>query len=144
MSSNLLINRALGDRHMDDLDHALGRPAFPMLDGSRNHFAVDQSSPAAVAMLESPCWAHSGARFGMDYFSVTPEGRAALDRYLDHSGLRYGAPNLRPYKVTYAGHERTVIASSPSRAKYQYFCQVSDLISARFIELARQLKVKLA
>lgn len=144
MSSNLLINRALDDPHMDDLDHALGRPAFPMLDGSRNHFAVDQGSPTAVDMMANPHWAHLGTRFGMDYFGVTPEGRAALERYLDETGQRYGAPNLRPYKVTYAGHESTVIASSPSRAKYQYFCQVSDLVSARFFEFARQLKVRLA
>lgn len=132
------INRALGDADMDDLDHALGRPVNPMIEGSRNHFAIEADDEAALARFRaSPHWTEGRTLYGLVHFHVTVDGRRALRAHLKETGQ---VPKL--YEVTVFGHAETVAAKSRSAARYQRYLEADCGMS--FFEFIRNASVKVA
>ena len=122
-TDNPSVDRYLLDKVMDNIDHALGRPADPLRETYRNYFAVDDASPKAAAFRASPHWIFTGGLHGgMVTFSVTTAGRQALR---DH--LREVGDNHRAYLVTFDGHTGAIAAESPAKAKYEYWLRVSDV-----------------
>lgn len=117
------VNRFLKDKAMDRIDHALGRPVDPMVEGYRNHFATDSGSELAKEFDASPYWAlhERVVPGGMAFYHVTDEGRAALRRHLKEIGDKH-----RLYEVTYQGQTETVVAISAAKAKYRLWLSVSD------------------
>ena len=77
------VNRSLEDPHMDDIDHALGRPQSAF-GGYRNHYVVETDSAQCLAMENSECWQKTRTiNEGRDtVFQVTDLGRDALACYL--------------------------------------------------------------
>lgn len=77
------INRALVDPMMDDIDHALGRPAQPLAETYRDHFALDASSNQAIAKLRSSPFSNEGRSSDqVVFFHVSEAGRRALHDHL--------------------------------------------------------------
>ena len=76
------VNRSLADPMMDDIDHALGRPK-DAFGGYRNFYVASNLSPEAGKMAASHYWKKS-AQSERDFtvFTVTMEGREALNEYL--------------------------------------------------------------
>lgn len=117
------VNRYLKDKAMDHIDHALGRPVDPLLEGYRNHFAVDADSKTAKAFDASPFWGRHGkaAPGGMAFYFVTEAGRKALKQHLKEIGDKH-----RLFDVTYQGHTQAVVAVSAAKAKYSLWLDISD------------------
>jgi len=115
------VNRYLEDKAMDHIDHALGRPLNPMGKTYRNHFAIDRASDLAHQFRESPHWHESSEDGSMTYFTVTPEGRAALRYHLKAVGdLNKG------FAVTYRGQTSTIVAKNRPAARYAAYLRISD------------------
>lgn len=121
---NPVVNRCLEDKAMDHIDHALGRPANPLMDTYREYFAVGSDTDLANAFRASPYWEEGvGTVPGkMAYFYVTFEGRQALDDHLKAIGSLH-----RAFLVTYDGYEDVVAAESHSKARYASYLKLSDV-----------------
>jgi len=140
MSENPSANRCLEDPAIDHVDHALGRPIFPLRESYRNYFATEVGGKTAGEFERSPFWELGGLQGRMAYFHVTDAGRLALARYLAEIGSEW-----RPYVVSYRRFERTVPARSPAKAKYSYFLDLRDIApDLAFVDFASECRVRLA
>jgi len=139
-TTNPSVDRYLLDKAMDNIDHALGRPADPLRETYRNYFAVDYASPEAAAFRASPHWIITGGvHGGMVTFSVTVAGREAL-----HDHLRKVGDKHRAYLVTFDGHSESIAATTPGKAKYEYWLRVSDVCpDLKFGAFCREASVRL-
>lgn len=120
---NPKVNRHLEDKAMDHIDHALGRPVWPLRESYRNNFAIDDESDLAKVFDASPHWEKRGVNGAMAFFSVTQAGREAL---ADH--LKQQAKPARAFVVTFDGHSTIIPAKSPGAARYAYFLKISDVL----------------
>lgn len=142
MTENPSVNRWLKDKAMDHIDHAIGRPVWPLRETYRNHFATDATGTIAIDFAFSPYWARVGQQGDMAFFAVTTAGRKALAAYLD--GMDVGE-RQRAYVVTYEGHSRIVSAKSRSHARYSEYLTISDCFSElTFGEFIKHSSVRLA
>lgn len=68
----------------DDMHHALGRPADPMVPSYRNHFCIDAGNPQGAHMLATGCWTFARTINGGNdaVYCVTQDGRSALADWL--------------------------------------------------------------
>ena len=124
MDSNPTVNRYLRDKTMDHIDHALGRPIWPLRESYRNCFATDIRTNLAAEFQESPHWELGSVdQNGMGFFYVTQAGREALAAHLD--GLDVGERH-RAYVVDYAGYSSVVPAKSRAHARYSKWLDISD------------------
>ena len=140
MNANPSVNRYLRDEAMDHIDHALGRPIFPMRESYRNYFATDTRSDLAMEFAHSPHWERCGSRGDMDFFGVTDAGRRALAAHLQTLEKPW-----RVYAVTFEGETSIVPAHSRAGAKYKLFLQVSDCWpDLTFGQLCRGASVRVA
>lgn len=138
MSATLQVNRCLEDKAMDHIDHALGRPLDPTTETYRNFFTTD--GPIADAFATSPHWIEGRRGTGMRCFAVTDEGRKALAEHL----RKIGDPH-RAYTVTFDGHERSIVAASASKARYDYFLTIRDVLcDLTFKDYCKRASVRLA
>lgn len=126
MQANPTVNRYLKDKAMDRIDHALGRPVWPLRETYRNHFATDAAGVLAVHFACSPHWTLTGQQGEMAFFAVTEMGRNALSEHLET--LDEGARH-RAYIITFEGYESIIPAKSRSHARYAYWLRVSDSFS---------------
>jgi hypothetical protein len=135
---NPTCNRSLKNKMMDHLDHALGRPADPLMKSYRNYFATDTGSALAQDFSASPFWKLATTQQGMAYFSVTDTGRQVLAEHLN----KLDAP-WRRYEVTFGEYSRCVAERSASKAKYFYWLDVSDCFSdMTFFEFCRTARAR--
>jgi hypothetical protein len=140
MSENPPVNRDLKDKAMDRIDHALGRPIWPLRETYRNHYAT--TSADAMDFEANPHWAFCGAQDRMAFYAVTDAGRQALTAYLET--LEVGE-RTRAYVVTYEGYETIVPAKSRSHARYANWLRISDSFTElTFGEFVKNAKVRLA
>jgi hypothetical protein len=136
------VNRYLKDKAFDHIDHALGRPVDPLVESYRNHFAVDADSNTAKEFDASPFWGRNGkgAPGGMAFYHVTAEGRHALKQHLKDIGDKH-----RLFNVTFEGHTQTVVAESPSKARYSLWLDISDCRSSlSFKKFCQSVAVRVA
>lgn len=139
MNDNPSVNRCLKDKAVDHLDHALGRPTWPLRDSYRNYFAVDADSDLGRSFAASPHWSISGTSGRLTYFAVTPEGRAALGKHLSEVSAD------RPYLVTFSDYVGIVSAPTPAKARYRRFIEVRDTwCELTFKEFSAGARVRLA
>lgn len=137
--SNPRVNRYLHDKAMDRVDHALGRPLWPLRETYRNYFATDVDSSLVAEFDRSPYWHLSGVQGRMAFFHVTAEGKAALDRHLQDSS------DAKGWLVRFEGYTRIVPAASAAKAKYAYFLEISDSWSElRFGDFCRAASARRA
>lgn len=136
MSDNPTVNRYLKDAWMDDIDHALGRPADPLRESYRNYYATQGDQ--ADQLTASPHWRRGcSVPGGLTYFHVTDEGRKALGSHLKEIGDR-----TRIFYVELWGHTSAIAAKSRSAAKYSVFLGVKDIDSdLTFLSFLRQARV---
>ena len=140
MSDNPSVNRCLKDKAFDHIDHALGRPIFPLRKSYRNYFAIDASEALAAQFRGSPHWKETASAGGMSYFSVTTAGRQALAAYLVGLDEPWGA-----FTVSYRGQKRIIPAKSRGKAKYTYYLDISDVRpDLTFLAFARAATVRRA
>lgn len=116
---NPRVDRYLGNKAMDHIDHALGRHVDPLGETYRDYFAADGA--LAEEMASSSHWKERGRRGDLRYFGVTQAGREALANHLREIGDPY-----RTFVITFEGYEATVAAVSAAKAKYTYWLKVSD------------------
>lgn len=116
-------NRYLRDRELDHVDHALGRPVDPMVEGYRNRFVTDTTSEQAARFRLSPHWEELGklGDGGMVVFRVTQDGRRALRAHLRAIGDQH-----RHYTIRWGGYSWTVVARSRGAARYSAWLGLSD------------------
>jgi len=132
------INRYLEDKWMDHMDHALGRPLDPTGETYRNFYST--SGELADRMAASPYWQEGRRGTQFRNFAVSDEGRKALAAHLREIGDSH-----RAYIVSFNGYNSTVIAKSPTKAKYDYYLRISDVWSdLTFKEFCRNAKVHVA
>lgn len=135
--ANPSINRFLEDRMMDSIDHALGRPIFPLQETYRNRYFIEPDCDEGRAMASSPFWREAGTNGGsLTCFEVTEDGRRAL---ADH--LKSIRDPWRLFEVTFEGAAETIAATSFANAKYRKWLEVSDswseLTFGQFIAASR-------
>ena len=136
---NPSVNRYLEDKAMDHIDHALGRPVWPLRESYRNNFAIGEGCDLAKAFDASPHWQRRGINGTMAFFSVTQAGRAAL---ADH--LKQKANAARAFIVTFGEYSTIVPAKSHGAARYSYFLTISDCFAdLTFSDFAKRSSVKL-
>lgn len=128
------VNRYLTDKAMDRIDHALGRPLDPMTETYRNHFAIDTDDSEAKEMRNSSHWKERRTLDGMTCFTVTDEGRRSLANHLK----AINDPH-RAYVISFGAYTRTVISTSPAKARYSYFLdlEIDGLTFGAFIQECR-------
>lgn len=142
MSPNPAVNRYLVDKEMDRIDHALGRPIWPLRETYRNHYATDSNGTLAIDFAFSRHWEKTGQHGDMAFFSVTDAGRKSLSDYLE--GLDVGERNSA-YAVTYEGHTSIVPAKSRAHARYALWLDISDCFAElTFGEFIRASTVRAA
>lgn len=140
MSDNPKVDRYFKDKAMDHIDHALGRPTFPLRESHRNYFATDANSDLARQFMASPNWEKTGQRDDMAYFSVTDLGRHALVDHIEALGNPWKA-----YVVSFEKYTKIVPAKSRSAAKYSWWLEISDCWEdLRFIDFAKHARVRIA
>lgn len=140
MNENPTVNRSLKDKAMDHIDHALGRPIFPLQESYRNYFATGANGNQFRASAASPNWKKTGQRDDMAFFSVTDLGRHAL---ADH--LKTLEKPWKAFVVSFDGYTKIVPAQSRSSAKYSWWLEISDCWSdLRFIDFAKHARVRAA
>jgi len=137
MNDNPKVNRSLEDEGFDHIDHALGRPAFPLRPTFRDHFVTEAGGELATRFDASPHWATARQHGDMVWYVVTDAGRQALALHLDALGVRR-------FEVNYGGHSRVVTAHSRSAARYAYWLEVSDALACGFLDFARMTRVRRA
>lgn len=118
---NPTVNRYFADKAIDHIDHALGRPIFPLRETYRNHFATDANGALAAAFQASPHWTKTFQRDDMAFYGVTDQGRRAL---ADHIASQPDA--WQPFLITFDGYTRIVPERTRSKAKYAYYLEISD------------------
>lgn len=139
-STNPTVNRWLKDKAMDRIDHALGRPIWPLRETYRDHYATDANGTLAIDFTFSPHWERVGQSGDMAFFAVTDAGRKALAKYLE--GLDAGELH-RAYIVSYEGYDRIVPAKSAGNARYSEFLTIRDCFSElTFGEFVRASRVR--
>lgn len=120
--TNPSVNRCLDDNAFDHIDHALGRPTFPLRESYRNYFATDVRSNLSIAFDASPFWElRNVTPCAMAYYSVTEHGRQAL---ADHLAAE-PAP-WRAFSVTFGGFTSIVPERSRGKARYAAYLRISD------------------
>lgn len=133
------VNRQIKDNpSLDDVDHALGRPYFPLGDTYRNHYATCCPDQKA-AMRASSWWDEGATRDEMTWFHVNDVGRAALNAELSDVET-YG----RLFEVSRGCVNGCayVMAKSRSAAKYAAFVEAD--LDWSFMEFCEGLRVRLA
>lgn len=136
---NPYVNRYLKDKAMDHIDHALGRPIWPLRESYRNHFAVEAGSTLAKEFDASPFW-RGGRSFGeMTSYVVTDAGRKAL---ADH--LATLAEPHQAFIVSFGEFSRIVPAQTRAKAKYAYYLEVGDCLNLTFGEFSKRTTVRRA
>jgi hypothetical protein len=139
MTDNPSVNRSLDDEHFDHIDHALGRPAFPLQQSHRNYFAIG-AGDLASRFAASHHWKLGGKPGDMLFFHVTPEGRQALADYLAKA-----RPDELPYRVRWLSFSRIVVARSPSAARADYYRTLRDVMpDLGFLEFCRNTRTERA
>lgn len=133
---NPKVNRDLTDRALDLIDHALGRPTFPLKETYRNYFATSEGNPEAAHFAQSPNWEISSERFGMTYYAVTKEGRQALSDHLKT------LPDSKTFIVKYWAWSKIVVAKSRASARYNVYLEVSDAGDIPFREFLKISSVR--
>lgn len=140
MNENPTVNRYLRDKAMDRIDHALGRPVWPLRETYRNHFAT--TSAVAMDFEDNSHWEFCGAQGRMAFYAVTDAGRQALAGYLETLDV---GERTRAYVVTYEGYEVIVPAKSRAHARYTNWLRISDSFSElTFGEFIKNSSVRLA
>lgn len=77
------VNRSLPDPHMDDIDHALGRPVDPLGETTRNFYATELETGEGQRINGSAWWRRGRSiPGGLVYFHVTDAGKKVLADYL--------------------------------------------------------------
>lgn len=131
---NPKVNRYLDDPAFDHMDHALGRPSWPMRESYWNYFATEVGGKDAAAFEASPHWKLSGTDGRMAYYHVTEAGRVALAAYLSRHDQH------RVFAVTFEGYTTLISAKSRSKARYSHFLTISeswpDLTFGRFARMS--------
>lgn len=139
MRDNPTVNRRLKDKALDHIDHALGRPTWPIRESYRNYFATEAGSDLGRAFAASPHWSASATSGRLTYFRVTSEGRDALAKHLAE------VSNDRPYAVLFHGYTGIVSAPTPAKARYRRFIEVRDAwCELTFKEFSSLARVRLA
>lgn len=132
---NPAVNRCLKDKAIDHIDHALGRPAWPLRESYRNYFACDPDGEHARSFMASPHWERGGRIDSLVYFRVTDAGRKALADHLAARRLD------RVYVVQFDSFESQVPAATRAKARYSYWLTISeswpDLTFGAFARRAR-------
>lgn len=138
MTDNPSVNRCLKDVSFDHIDHALGRPTWPMRESYRNYFATPADSDDARAFEASPHWQRGGtAPGGLTAYRVTPAGRVALERHLKALGTH------NRFAVSFEGHERVVSAEAAGKARYSRWLDLVDCVpDLTFGEFQRRASVR--
>lgn len=121
MTENPKVNRCLADKSFDHIDHALGRPIYPLRETYRNHFATDATGALASEFDASPHWTKNGQRDDMAFYRVTDRGRQALADYIASQPDAW-----KPFIVAFDGYTSIVPERTRSKAKYAYYLAVSD------------------
>lgn len=141
-SENPTVNRYLKDKAMDRIDHALGRPIWPLRETYRNHYATDATGTLAIEFAYSAHWKCRGLSGDMAFFAVTEAGRKAL---ADHLETQDTKERYRAYMVTYNGYGRIVPAKTADDARYSEFLTIRDCFSElTFAEFVRASTVRAA
>jgi len=134
------VNRYLEDKWIDHIDHALGRPVWPLRASYRNYFATGLGGPLAKHFEESPFWELRNVTQRLMWFSVTDAGREALDRYLKSQKEQH-----RAYLVDFESYTTVVVGKSHANARYSYFLRISDCRpDMEFGDFVRRCRVRLA
>ena len=136
INDNPKVNRYLKDKALDLIDHALGRPTFPLKETYRNYFATDANSDLAEKFAKSSHWRKCGQRDDMAFFAVTELGRHALADHLKQ------LPDNKIFVVSHWQWSKIVTAKSRSAARYDVFCDVSDGIDISFTEFLKVSSVR--
>lgn len=134
------VNRALKDKTFDHIDHALGRPTWPLRESYRNYFAANSLGPEEFAFSGSPWWRRGGTYGRQTIFHVTDFGRQALAVHLAIIGAD------RVYEVSFDGHDaRPVAAATPAKARYLRFLEISDTLpDLTFLDFTKLCRVRLS
>ena len=119
-NTNPRVNRYLKDDALDHIDHALGRPAWPLRESYRNYFATERGGDLACAFEASPHWECRNTDGRMAYYRVTQAGRLALAEHLA------SLPTVHVYIVSYGGYDWNVVGTTPSRARYSYYRDIAE------------------
>ncbi len=137
---NSAVNRHIkGNKHLDHVDHALGRPTFPLAETYRNHFATSDEQ-SAREMLATGWWCDMGEYPGGGRcLSVNDAGRAALADHLKQNTETLG----RLFNVSWRDYDGgeyggVVYAKTRAAAKYSYWIRSLDdhLSFGEFAKLA--------
>lgn len=136
INDNPNVNRYLKDKALDLIDHALGRPTFPLKETYRNYFAIDADSDLANNFSKSLNWRKSGQRDDMAYFAVTDLGRHALEDHLKE------LPDNKIFVVSYWEWSKIVTAKSRSAARYDVYRDVSDASDIAFVDFLKASSVR--
>lgn len=136
INDNPKVNRYLKDKALDLIDHALGRPTFPLKETYRNYFVTDANSDLAEKFAKSPHWRKCGQRDDMAFFAVTELGRHALADNLKQ------LPDNKIFVVSYWQWSKIVTAKSRSAARYDVFCDVSDASDISFGDFLKVSSVR--
>lgn len=136
---NPSVDRYLEDKAIDHIDHALGRPVWPLRESYRNYFATPPDSDLARKFDVSTYWEFRNSHGDMAWYSVTDAGRQALSEYLAQTRAD------RAYVVRFQGYDRIVPAATPSKARYAYWLEISDCLGdMRFGDFAKSTQVRRA
>lgn len=139
-NENPTVNRYFNDKAMDRIDHALGRPIYPMRETYRNHYATNADGALAKAFDASPHWTLNGRRDDMAFYSVNDTGRKALAEHI--SSLK---DQHRPFLVSFDGYSSIIPERTRAKAKYAYYLSVSDTRSElTFSAFSKHATVRLA
>ncbi|MBJ6722398.1 hypothetical protein I2750_19550 [Bacillus sp. PR5] len=136
INDNPKVNRYLKDKVIDLIDHALGRPTFPLAETYRNHFATDADSNLAKEFSKSLHWRKTGQNGDMAFFAVTELGRHALADHLKQ------LPDNKIFVVSYWEWTKIVTAKSRAAARYDVFLEVSDCGDISFGEFLKVSSVR--
>jgi len=136
-SENPTVNRCLSDKAFDRIDHAIGRPIFPLRDTFRNHFATPDGK--LVAHFEaSPYWKKTARSGDMAFYSVTAEGRQALASHLESIAMPW-----RAFHASFDGVSSIVPERTRAKARYAYWLMISDCCpDLTFGDFCRRVSVR--
>ena len=119
MNENPCINRWLCDKAMDRIDHALGRPLYPLRETYRNRYAT--SGPDVEMFEGSLHWEKIGRTGRMVFYGVTAAGRQALADHLATLDEQW-----RCFEITFDGLTSFIPAKTAGKAKYSLWLSISD------------------
>lgn len=138
MNANPPVNRHLEDEAIDHIDHALGRPLFPLRESYRNYFATSPRGDLAATFERSPYWERTATVGDMAYFGVTDAGRQVLAAHLASIPRKW-----RAFEVSFAGFSEIVPAATAGKARYSRYLAITDVLpDLSFAEFARKSSVR--